>query len=356
MSDHVTTLTTYLLVRELNGVTEWQELGLILGLRYAKIQEIERAYLDTSSRRSAMLAKWMREESNPSWEMVIEALEKMFEYRLADQLRVKYCTQQVTQPASEKVIMLDRRDAIVRRMEYITQTYLKLVTAAELALENQNPSSREIKSFSRFYMVVEVDTVADLFDQLKPFYFVDYAILEKIISFFLTHDQLVVSKLNDYIQQLEEFKSSTIVQQFMESIETAQQPLTTSETPRTCTVTLRLVGGWLEKTVIDLDKLLKVLFQDKSSVLTHLRIVRGEGGVFSSKSPLMKTSAGNLMFTSNNVYDNVSLSYSNTCAYPISHLISLANSEIDYKFVHFLLICCLYNISRCSCLVPLCVM
>ena len=38
---------------------------------------------------------------------------------------------------------------------------------------------------------------------------------------------------------------------------------------------LRLVGGWLEKTMKDLDRLLKEIFQDKSAILAHLTIERG---------------------------------------------------------------------------------
>ena len=93
MSDHITSLTTDLLVHELNGVTCWQYLGMFLGLGMAEIKEIEQDHPDTPCRRMEMLEKWMK-KGNPSWEMVIEALEKMSEQRLANQLRVKYCTQQ----------------------------------------------------------------------------------------------------------------------------------------------------------------------------------------------------------------------------------------------------------------------
>ena len=115
-------------------------------------------------------------------------------------------------------------------------------------------------------MTNEVTSIEELFDHLDP-YFLNYALLEKIVNeFLLEQDHLVVSELDDYIRQLEKFKSS---------IETAQQPLTTIDTQRMCTVTLELVGGWLEKTISDLEKLLKVLFQDKKSVLSHLRISPG---------------------------------------------------------------------------------
>ena len=75
---------------------EWQLLEWFLGLGMEEVMEIERAHPDTSSRRMAMLKKWMRKQTNPSWEMVNKGLEEMSEQRLAHQLRVKYCIQQVT--------------------------------------------------------------------------------------------------------------------------------------------------------------------------------------------------------------------------------------------------------------------
>ena len=61
----------------------------------------------------------------------------------------------------------------------------------------------------------------------------------------------------------------------MDSIENVQRPLTTANSSMKTTVIIQRVGGWLEKTIMDLDKLLKVLFQDKTSVLSHLRISPG---------------------------------------------------------------------------------
>ena len=264
MSDHVTTPTTEQLVHELKGIKgEWQSLGFYLGLGMAEITEIEQDHPDISSRRMAMLEKWMRKEDNPSWEMVVEALEKISELRLANQLREKYCTQQLVTQPEIGTIRVYHRDAIVQEMENITDKYLELVRAAELALNNANPSAKNIKRFSAIYLEKEVRTVDELFDQMSPFNFLDYKKVEKVIHLLLTHDQSMISKLNDYIQQLEEFKSSTTVKQFVEA---AQTPY------------CRLIpdGGLLHRTVKNLDMLLKEqLWQNERSVLAHLQIDRG---------------------------------------------------------------------------------
>ena len=117
-----------------------------------------------------------------------------------------------------------------------------------------------------------VTSVEELFDCLGELSFLDYALLEKTISMFLKEAQPVVSDLSDYIQQLTNYKESTTLSEFVETIENAQK---SKEGTGVCTVTLRLVGGWLTKTMEDLDKLLKEIFQDKISVLAHLTIVRG---------------------------------------------------------------------------------
>ena len=290
MSDCVSKPTTNLLELELTKLTRWQLLGLFLGLDMAEIKEIELSHHELARRRMEVFEKWIGKEGTVSWVMMVEALEKMSELALASQLREKYCSQQCKDDekpqmstseheepqtdlqTTERVLKMDRKDMVATELERLEEEYLRLVINTESAVAEANPPVMTLKRFSKYYTSSEVRTVEELFDYLQQYCFLDTTLLQKIMSFFLDKIHPLNCELDDYIQQLEEFKCSTTLKQFMENIETAQQPLTTSET---CTVTLKLVGGWLEKTITDLDKLLKVLFQDKSSVLTHLKIVRG---------------------------------------------------------------------------------
>ena len=175
--------------------------------------------------------------------------------------------------ATERVLKVDRKDQVAKELESIKKSYARLVMSAESALETANPSPRQLKRFSQLYVSDRiVTTVEELFDCLGEFSFLDYALLKHTISMFLKEAQPVVSDLSDYIQQLTNFKKSTTLSEFMETIENAQK---SKEGTGACKVTLRLVGGWLAKTMEDLDKLLKEIFQDKSSVLAYLTIVRG---------------------------------------------------------------------------------
>ena len=300
--------TIRLLTKELK-VEKWQTLGIHLGMTEDEIREIEQDHPgDTARRRTAMLDKWLRKEENPSWMSIIEALEGMSEVNLAKKIRKKYMNsehmnevpakprsrlnlvqklkkkiwfpaarpQPSRTPAHEAqqistdkvhVVELHRSDAISQRIENLWDKYFQLVKEIESGLKSANPSSSDIRVFSQVYMNdVTVSTVDELFNKLEPFYIFDYALLEKISECLLKQE---LSKLNDYIREVQEFKKSTTVQQFMENIETAH-----NESPRTCTVTIQLVGSWLPKTISDLEKLLTELFRKKAALLTHLKIVQ----------------------------------------------------------------------------------
>ena len=275
-------VTHDLLVRELGQVPQWDILGTYLGLSESEIQVIERDHHDTARRRLAMLNKWMEKDVNVSWEKVIDALRSISQIRLANQLKEKYCTCELVNQVSPKPdvssfdneLMVKRQEAIARSIEDLEESYLKLLTDVESAMTEANPSLMKLKRFSKFYMDSKSTTVEELID-LLPSTFLDYALLEKMVKFFLCQHS-VANTLRDYCQKLKQFLSSTTVQQFMESIEQAQQShSTTSERSGLCTVIIRLVGGWLTKTMDDLEKLLNEIFQDKRYVLTHLKIVRG---------------------------------------------------------------------------------
>ena len=284
------TLETGLLVRELKDV-EWDTLGTYLGLSQGEIKEIEGNYQNIGRRRIEMFNKWLKKEENPSWEKMIAALEGMSEINIASQLRKKYVYQQQPrdesqtdspkviddQPVMEKVVLeVDKQDQVAKELESLEKKYLRLVIDAQLALEAANISAVALGKFSQYYMNEKVTTVEELFQLIQPFCFLDYSLLETAITFLIDPAHKVVSDLSEYVKHLTIFKKSTTLGDFVQSIENAQKSLTTKEPgTETCTVTLRLVGGWLTKTMDDLNKLLKEIFQDKSSVLAHIRIIKG---------------------------------------------------------------------------------
>ena len=276
-------VTRNLLARELCKVDQWDVLGIYLGLEESEIKVIERDHHDTARRRIVMLNQWMEKDVDAPWEKVIDSLEIMSQTSLANQLKEKYISQESNPPAASprdtpaiEMVVNRQESTIAQEIQNFELKYIELVTKIETAMEKAKPSPIKLKRFTKyFYENAEVTTVEELFDQLEPFCFLDYALLEQIVKFFLSQDA-VADNLHDYLQELAKFKSSITVKQFMDSIEQAQQSVSkTSERPGLCTVKLRLVGGWLDKTMDDLEKLVKEIFKDKAYVLSHLKIVRG---------------------------------------------------------------------------------
>ena len=340
MSDNKKALSINLLVEELSGVTEWCTLGLFLRLTENEIKEIEQDHEGTARRRMAVLNKWLKKETDPSWLIIISALEKMSEMSLANQLRKKYekpamkCDAEPTDNLSVSkpvVLKINAKEILVSELEDIESKYLRLIVETESAMETCNPSQIQLKRFSKFYTSVRVTTVNELFDHLEQYCFLDHALLRKVISFFLKdRAPFVVSEFHAYIRHLEEFKSSTTIRQFMESIEKAQKQLTTTNGGvETCTVCLRLVGGWLQKTMADLDELLKELFQDKRSVLSHIQIVRGSV-VVTYSAPRLKAES----LISIAKQDKLSLSQVGVCGILIADTVVKVNMQSD-PFISF---------------------
>ena len=251
--------TIRLLTEDLK-VARWQTLGIHLGMTEDEIREIEQDHPgDTARRRTAILDKWLRKEENPSWVSIIEALESMSEVNLAKKIRKKYTSEhkgempkprsrmnlvqkmkkkiwfpprlqlplarvpaheptQQTSTDKVHVLNLHSSDALPQQIENLTDKYFELVRKIESDLESANPSSRDIKRFAQVYMCDEASTVEELFDKMKPFFIFDYALLQKISKFFLKQEQSVVSKLNEYIRELQDFKESTTVQQLWRTL------------------------------------------------------------------------------------------------------------------------------------------
>ena len=254
-----------------------------------EIKVIARDCVDCEHRAVEMYDKWLRKNPSSSWMKIIAALEGMLETSLANRLRKKYhkqlqdhdqpattstCTSE-EQQATGRELKVDKKDLVARELDRLEKIYLRLLINAQSTMVAANPSVIELEGFSQFYFYEEVTTVKELFKLIKRFCFLDYAVLETAISFLIDPTRPVVSDLTDYIQQLTNFKNSTTLKEFIESIENAQKSLSSKEGAGVCTVTLRLVGGWLDKTMEDLDKLLKEIFQDKSSVLAHIKITKG---------------------------------------------------------------------------------
>ena len=76
----------------LTEVSDWQPLGIYLGLSHPTLQSIKSDNQNVSDCKLAMVAAWLKQQdkvSNPSWSALQEALRKTGEKTVADQIQSK---------------------------------------------------------------------------------------------------------------------------------------------------------------------------------------------------------------------------------------------------------------------------
>ena len=154
------------LVEELSGVTEWYTLGVFLRLTENEIKEIEQDHDGTARRRMAVLNKWLKKETDPSWLIIISALEKMSETSLANQLRKKYEKPAVTCDAESTdnlsvsksvVLKINRKEILVRELEDIDNKYLRLIVDTESSYGILQPIAKATEEILKFLHRCESD-------------------------------------------------------------------------------------------------------------------------------------------------------------------------------------------------------
>ena len=77
------------LVRELQDVNDWVTLGLYLGIKMSKLEEIEENYPKLARRRTQMLQEW-HNNVTPTWSAVVQALVGIGKRHLAYELAQKH--------------------------------------------------------------------------------------------------------------------------------------------------------------------------------------------------------------------------------------------------------------------------
>ena len=76
----------------LKEVTEWEELGLYLGLSMPAIMEISRRPGVVDIKRTAMMTKLLQSDLEATWDKLAKALLNMDYKVLSSQIRKKYCS------------------------------------------------------------------------------------------------------------------------------------------------------------------------------------------------------------------------------------------------------------------------
>lgn len=81
------------LTNVLKEVTDWETLGIRLGVEKAKIDEIaQRRNQDPHLCKVDLLAHWLNTDLSASWEKLAKALDEMDLQRVGQKIRASYCS------------------------------------------------------------------------------------------------------------------------------------------------------------------------------------------------------------------------------------------------------------------------
>ena len=97
------------LLEESQTVTNWDKVGVFLGLDERDIKTIEHEYNGSLRKcRLEMLNKWLEKDPSPTWEKYCEALEKASHGAIAMQVREKYCQHHLMPPLTKMIMHLEK--------------------------------------------------------------------------------------------------------------------------------------------------------------------------------------------------------------------------------------------------------
>ena len=74
----------------LRDVSDWYQLGIILGILPARLRKIEENYRGNDRRKTETLDTWLQQTPNASWSDVVSALHQMGENTVAESVQQQY--------------------------------------------------------------------------------------------------------------------------------------------------------------------------------------------------------------------------------------------------------------------------
>ena len=82
--------TLKILSNELSEITDWHSLGVKLGVRPGQLCKIEANHTTVDRKKHELLALWLGNNPNPSWEEIVRVLQQMGEDTVATRIKQKY--------------------------------------------------------------------------------------------------------------------------------------------------------------------------------------------------------------------------------------------------------------------------
>lgn len=274
-----------ILIWLLYKLVDWYTFGLLLDVPHYELNKIKVQHpVNLDRQKTDLFHYWLKNGRSPNWLQVYGALVNMPKQEnevVKDVLdnvfplleNIKF-THPFPTPSPEIVV-----DDVAQSLTKIQTMFARLVVAIRKELDKL--PLVDIKLFvseflhTTFKSEHEPQTLYQLFDQLKAHYsFMSYKILEVIVGEFVKES--MESHIKEYTTQLQDWLQSTTIREFKAAVEHQIDQVTIGKP--VCSVipiVLRLKDAWMDVTVCNLWKLLKYIFRDKSSILTHICIENG---------------------------------------------------------------------------------
>ena len=200
--------------------------------------------------------------------------------------------------------------------------------------------------------IADCKNFASLFESVKAqthYNFFNFELIEDLAKQFPLSDE-IGPELHQYIQELEQFKKSTALQQMEDAIK--QVPLPHQASEKHCKIVIKLSGSWNRKTIDRLQSLIQYLFIDDAKRASLIKINKGSITVtflvLSKAQPLIKKVQKKIKFLQClgifqivindevviNREEDVNFTFEDSLLHAINHI----DSNAEYERVALLLI------------------
>ena len=276
---------------ELKTVADWYVFGSYLGVELHDLDDIKRFESQGAGRcRVEVYKKYKELHGPPLWNIIVKALIKMEKLTLAEEIRKKYVSsqqlalqespnmsdstlgcQQSARISQPQVIV---RDKVKRDLERICRKYSALLISVKRSLEDKKVRIDELQSIVQDYggqypLLSQPATLNEAFEGMKQkVHIYDVFLLETVIEV-LIKDDAVTQELRNYMKMLEDFKSSTLMQDIVESIVEKSNAASGGAVP----VVLKVSGAWQSTTIREFEMLVSVALHDIT--LTDIKVEIG---------------------------------------------------------------------------------
>ena len=279
-------LSVSVFLSKLTKVVDWYVLGLHLNIPKYELDKIQKQFLlneGVERCKAEMLDMWLKKEEEPHWRVIVNALEKMKSYELAQELRDLHLeeeSQSTTSVSNDNSTSVNPpsilvEEHVVNDFSRLESKFAKLVTDVKFTLKDKQVPLEQLHSYIKTRLNIENLPAPKTPDELigtvvRSYYsFLNISLIENIIDEFLDGSPVQVS-LQAYKRELNIFKQSTKMKELIDSVTTSLQ-----KEKGTAVVVLKLEGCWLDVTLERFQKLVEEIFLKKSQCLHLVRVERG---------------------------------------------------------------------------------